>query len=208
MDNRQASNRRRLLTVVFLFSPLSQVDVRGVGFPGEQRRPAGGRGPGPQSGRCSEPLVQDARPWRVQVAAAAVAAAALHLRRLPAEVSVPQRDTGQPGSLWRSRCCAADHNNDKKQRQYWQTTTRLPSLSCRSAWGLRIPTQLNVNSSQLIRMSQLYLTVLTRVYTHAHYTHTHRDTNALCIRPVLFTFTLFFIFPFFLICYSSDWSLI
>lgn len=78
----------------------SQVDVRGVGFPGEQRRPAGGCGPCSQSGRRGEPLVQDVGPRRVQVAAATAAAApVLHLYRLPAEVSVAESNTIWPGSL-------------------------------------------------------------------------------------------------------------
>lgn len=69
----------------------SQVDVRGVRFPDELRRPAGGRGPGSQSGRGGEPLVQDAGPRRVQVAAATAAARpVLHLYGLPAEISVTQ----------------------------------------------------------------------------------------------------------------------
>lgn len=78
----------------------SQVDVRGVGFLGEQRRPAGGCGPGSQSGRGGEPLVQDAGPRRVQVAAATAAATpALRLCKLPAEVSVTLRTIIWPGSL-------------------------------------------------------------------------------------------------------------
>lgn len=102
--------------------PLLQVDVWGVGFRGEQRRPAGGRGPGSQSGRSGEPLVQDARPRRVQVAAAAAAAATpvQHLYWLPAEVSVMQRNMVWPSSLWDSCCCAAD-NNSKDYNDYKTT---------------------------------------------------------------------------------------
>lgn len=95
----------------------SQVDVRGVGFLGEQRRPAGGCGPGSQSGRGGEPLVQDSGPWRIQVAAATAAATpVLHLYRLPAEVSVTQRNMVWPGSLWGFCCCAADNCNDKNNK--------------------------------------------------------------------------------------------
>lgn len=137
----------------------SQVDVWGVGFPGEQRLPAGGCGPSSQSGRGGEPLVQDSGLRRVQVAATSAAATpVLHLYRLPAEVSVAQRKIVWPGSLWGSYCCAAYYTNDCDNNTKTRTT-RLPSVSRQSVRGLRIPTWLNVNCSQLIRMSQFYLTV-------------------------------------------------